>query len=216
MSLNPYESPRESEDDESRNTPTTSGESTWQYEITINDIVDCQAELRLGSRQQRRNARVLIVVTALIVFGLVAFVSLRHQGSKPAKVTDRNLILILGTLFGSSVIGYQIYKTTRAGNWIVRRQIRSQIRRLDLQSITGHHTLRLQPETLEIASPRTEVSHQLKFIPRLVVGRLFIYVFTDSVNAIPVPLRAFSAESDAWQFIAFLEAGTGRKAERWE
>jgi len=182
----------------------TQNHMTVEYERTIEDIIEFNLFHMSHSPSIRRRTLITQIIVALFGFiGVLAFAYIFIREARVLTYFDY-IGALIGSVVGIAVIPY-------LNRVEVIRGLRKASSEGDNSAILGHQTITLTSESISIKTQGTESKFNWSSIVRIMQNDKYVFLYISSINAIVIPIKAFSSDKSLQEFLNIINVNRDQK-----
>lgn len=167
-----------------------------EYELTHNDIIEFNLFHMSHSPNMRRQTLYTRALLSLLVI-IMIFSSLYFV------LRISMLISFIGCTFGG-VFYFFIYPFVHEESVI--RYLKKMLSEGDNKTVLGHRIISLFPDGIFFKSQTEESKLNWSAIDKVVQNEKFIFLYTSSTNAVPIPKKCFSSIKSQQDFFEYIKS----------
>src|SRR6476660_2263644 len=217
MDPNPYQAPQYGQEREPAQPLIDFNQpETISFELTVDDYVTFNVAHRMNSLLHKWVRNVVHGMGWISVpIGVAAYFAGLLPIVKPnlPPVETRGFLIIWAV---GHVVLYPLLRHflgNRTHSLLLSSLFRMMLARRDNSGLFGHHELTISPAKLHERAPKSEVSHDITAVTRMMLTDELFVIYVSSMHGYLVPRRAFASPEDFFVFLKKMEKWTGLSAK---
>ena len=184
----------------------TQNHMTVEYERTIEDIIEFNLFHMSNSPSIRGQTLISQIIVLLLIFiGSLAIAPFFHPETRVLSYFDYIVAFVV------SIVGFFVVPHFNRAE--VRRAYRKASREGDNKAILGLQTISLTPENVFIKTQGGESKYNWSSVDKVTQNDKYIFLYISSINAIVIPIKAFSDGKSLQEFLNYVNAHREQKIE---